>query len=496
MFIGLSGAAFAQQEGEPAAVPLSMFTLGGELGGGLMFTPQTTQGLYDLVAVDFSYTSAFFDFGGAFHMTNDGRFSSTEGWMAKAGNQYMMLDQGYSRLHYGGLAFEAGWLKPVASIATPYEVFLNPLSPGRFGMLFSWESGIFQYQSRYIAVNTRSSNTYDWGPASMYNTQTWSDKGVNYRLIALKFGDWRVGYEESSVYLRGFDPNYFFSPLPSILTNTLLTQGNNPWVQGGGVNDNTLMGLFSDYRSGPLYAEAQLLIDDINLNFLFPPGSPYLLNNENKLAWSIGAKYTFSFGTLGFWHGGSTAYTYEASYSDLPTNANTVPYEYTYYPTIAWNGTIIDPRDLNIGFPWGENALAFKVTFDTDLFVDTPWAFALDSSIEWVISGSKSPDKPWNQYGDDNLIPQRIQLFNVFGTETLEHVLIFHVGASKTLGDWRFRVGLDIGGDFNAPVSYVMTDLLPTSVEPPIYLPQAGNNKLIFALVLGVHYAWTPGPAR
>ena len=87
-----------------------------------------------------------------------------------------------------------------------------------------------------------------------------------------------------------------------------------------------------------------------------PPGSPFLLNNENKLAWSIGGKYKFPFGTIGFWHGGATAYTYEASYSNyatLPYNANTVPYEYMYYPTVVWNGNIIDPRDSNIGFPWG-----------------------------------------------------------------------------------------------------------------------------------------------
>ncbi|MGA2477372.1 MAG: hypothetical protein ABSG63_01320 [Spirochaetia bacterium] len=486
-------AAFAQQSPSPA----TGFTLGTELGGGYENLPNRIPTWYDLLGVDFAYTSAFFDMGGAFHMTNDGKYTPTEGWMVKAGNQYMMLDLGYTRLHYGGLAFEAGYLKPVSSVETPYEVFLNPLAPSSFGMVLSWETSGFLYESRYIAVNTRSSNTYDWGPASMYNTQTWLDKGVNYRLIALKFGDLRIGYEESSVYLRSFDPNYFFSPLPSVLTNTLLTQGHNPWTQGNSGNDNSLMGLFSDYRSGPLYAEAQLLIDDINLNFLFPPGSPFLLNNENKLAWSIGGKYKFPFGTIGFWHGGATAYTYEASYSNYnaasgPINANTVPYEYMYYPTVVWNGNIIDPRDSNIGFPWGENAIAFKVTFDTDLFTDQPWAFALDSSLEYVISGSKSPDKPWNQYGDDSLIPQRIQLFNVFGPETLEQVLILHAGATKQLGDFRVRAGLDIGGDFNAPI---VLQLPPNSgsVEPPLLLPLLGNNKLIFAIELSVRYVFTPG---
>jgi hypothetical protein len=109
-----------------------------------------------------------------------------------------------------------------------------------------------------------------------------------------------------------------------------------------------------------------------------------------------------------------------------------------------------------------------------------------------VINGSKSPDKPWNQYGDDSLIPQRIQLFNVFGPETLEQVLILHVGASKQLGDFRIRAGLDIGGDFNAPIA-LQLPMNSGSVEPPIYMPKGGNNKLIFALRIGVHYAYTPG---
>ena len=74
--------------------------------------------------------------------------------------------------------------------------------------------------------------------------QTWRDKGVNYRLMSLTFGDWTFGYEESAVYIdRAFDPLYFLSPMPSILTNALLTVGSTPWSTSG--NDNSLMGLFA-----------------------------------------------------------------------------------------------------------------------------------------------------------------------------------------------------------------------------------------------------------
>ena len=76
-----------------------------------------------------------------------------------------------------------------------------------------------------------------------------------------------------------------------------------------------------------------------------------------------------------------------------------------YYPVVVFGGNPMDPRDSNIGFPWGENALAFKVTFDTDILKGTEWAFGLSTSIEYVLNGSKSPDNPWHQYQYDSQIP-------------------------------------------------------------------------------------------
>jgi hypothetical protein len=451
-----------------------------ELGGGYSTTAGTA---YDLGSVGFSYSSPFIDFGAAFHVTNDGKYASTEPWMVRAGNQYFMLDEGYTRLHAGGLSFEGGYLQSLSAIETPYEVFLNPLAPSSLGMALSYEDGLFQYQSRWIGVNLRSSNTYPYGTGG-----TWSDKGVNYRLMALKLGDLRVGYEESSVYLRAFDPNYFFSPLPSILTNTILTQGANPWTQAGGGNDNSLMGLFADYKSGPVYAEAQILVDDINLNFLFPAGSSFYSPNLDKLAWSIGGKYAFPFGTIGFWHGGATAHTYASTYS-VGTDINAIPYEYMYLPTVVYNGSIVDPRASNIGFQWGENALAFRVTYDAEPFGGTPWAFSLSAHLEYVLNGSKSPDNPWHEYSKPGEIPDRIQLFNVGGSEVLEQYLILHTGVKKQLGDFQVRAVFDIGGDFNSPVEYRTASMLST--EPAMLTPLLGNNKLLLALELAVRYTYS-----
>jgi hypothetical protein len=448
-------------------------------------------GIYDMGAAGFSYSTDYFDIGGAFHVANDGKYIPTDSWMYTVGNQYFVLDNGYTRLHAAGLAFESGYLQALSTIDTPYEVFLNPDGHSALGMVLSYENSFFQYESRWIGANMRSSNTYDYGVAP--NMVPWQDKGVNYRLIAVKFSGFRVGYEESSVYLRAFDPNYFFSPLPSILTNSILSQGKNPWTQGGTQNDNSLMGLFSDYKSGPIYAEAQLLVDDINLNFLFPSNSPLNVPNLNKLAWSIGGKYTFPFGTIGFWHGGATAHTYAATYSDYtasPANPNTIPYEYMYYPVVQFNGNPMDPRDSNIGFPWGENALAFKITFDTDLLQGSPWAFGLSTSVEYVINGSKSPDNPWHQYTTFAEIPERIQLFNVGGPETLNNIIILHAGASKKFGNLEVRLAVDVGGDINALGVTTPPDVVGGVTEPAMLVAVPGRNYLILDLVLAVRYTF------
>jgi hypothetical protein len=483
----LAATVLPQLAAQDSSAPFYGLTLSAELGGGYTmgqyYQSAGTGNAYDLGVFSFDYTSPYVDFGAGFRVTNDGKYAATEGWMSKIGNQYFLLDEGYTRLHFGGLSFEGGFIPARSTIDTPYEVFLNPEARATLGMAITYEDSLIQYQSRWISVNMSSSNTYDWAPGTK-----WSDKGVNYRLIAVKLGDLRVGYEESSVYLRTFDANYFLSPLPSILTNTLLTQGTNPWTQGGGSNDNSLMGLFADYKSGPLYTEAQFLVDDINLNFLTTWWDPSLYSsNLDKFAWSIGGSYKFSFGTIGFWHGGATAYTYEATYSDS-TSVNTIPYEYMYLPTVVFNGSIIDPRDSNVGFQWGENAIAFRLTYDYEPFSGTPWEFQLSSHLEYVIKGSSSPDNPWNIYSTWSDIPYRIELFDVTPNEVLEQYLILHTGAKKQLGDFQVSVVFDIGGDFNSPQAYTPAG---PPVQSAILQPILGNNKLLLALELGVRYTYS-----
>jgi hypothetical protein len=464
-----------------------------ELEAGIGYTSEGTTwaGFYDLARINAGFSSDFLDLGFAFHVTNDGHYEPKSWWLQELGGQYFVLDEGFTRLHTGNLLFEGGYLKALSSIETPYEVFINPGGHSSLGMVLGYTGSVFEYESRWIGVNIRSSNTYGYG---QHTDEPWRDKGVNYRLLSVRLGDWRVGYEESTVYMdRAFDPLYFLSPMPSILTNSVLTVGGAPWAQGGEVNDNSLMGLFAEYRSGPAYAEVQLLVDDLNPNFLLSEDSPLaFLKNLTKLAWSLGGQYRFGFGTLGFWHGGATAHTFAATYPtnlpDPPYDMNTLPYEYVYYPVVEYDDKMLDVRDSSIGFPWGENALAFRVTFDTEILESSPWGFGLRASLEYVMNGSKSPDNPWHEYTEMSSIPQRIQLFNVGGPEVLEHRITLHAKATKQLGDFEARIGIDIGGVFNGLEAWYGTPEMIARDEPPILKPEKGNNRFVFVVELGARY--------
>jgi hypothetical protein len=476
-------------------LPADDVSVGLEAGGGYTTEGTAWAGFYDLGRVDLGFSSEFLDLGFAFHVTNDGKYDFTDFWMEDIGNQYFMLDEGYTRLRAGRLLFEGGFLRALSSLDTPYDVFLNANGHSSPGMLLAYKGSRFEYESRWIGVNIRSQYTYGYGDAAKA-AEYWRDKGVNYRMIAVHLGDWRIGYQESTVYLdRVFDPLYFLSPMPSILSNTILTQGHNPWVAQG--NDNSLMGLFAEYRSGPAYAVAQLLIDDINLNFLLPEGSPLASStNLTKLAWSLGGTYRLAGGTVGFWHGGATAHTYAAVYPgydpsiDYPYDANTLPYEYTWYPVSVWEGHAIDLRDSSIGFPWGENALAFRLTYDTEILQRYPWGFGFLASLEYVINGSKSPDNPWHEYTRHSDIPQRIQLFNVGGDEVLEHRITLHVGATKELGDFELKLAFDVGGVINGLEPYVwpVGSNWDLRNEPLMLRPVKGNNRFLFVVHFGARY--------
>jgi hypothetical protein len=430
---------------------------------------------YIAALAGYSYGSNNFEMAASFYYLNDGKHAPSEGWMSSVGGGlYLMMNEGYTKIKEGALSFTGGYLRAKGTVDTPYDALVNGNRIGSLGADLYYENGGFTYESRWICVNMNSIWTYGSDYGSGMATEPWADRGVNYRAFSYDFGKLRLGYEESAIYLgRSFDALYFLSPMPAILTNTLVNQAvANPWVEDS--NDGCIMGLFGEYRLDDLYLEAQFEIDDINIPY-------FIASNEDKFAWSLGGKWKTQYGTFSFYHGGATQYTYEATYG-VANTANVYPYQYTYYPLTSDSGSmLLDITDNSIGFMYGENSLAFKVGYQNTLFPDFQGGFALDTAFEYVLNGEKSPDNPWGTYESCNDIPYRIGLFN--GDSVLEQRLIASASVAKSFGEWKIKVGLTIGEILNC----LGVESL-VSGEPAFYVPQDGTNRFVFEISLAGSY--------
>ena len=249
------------------------------------------------------------------------------------------------------------------------------------------------------------------------------------------------------------------------------------------------MGFFGEYEDGGLYLEAQVLVDDINASILAPVlgwAIPSLntITNLSKVAWSLGGTFDSAVGRFGFYHGGALKYTFEATYSNV--TYSDLPYEYTYYPiTEFYTGSEYRPLDYTenyIGYKYGENNLAFLADYTTELFSDTPYAFGLYSSLEWVLNGSKSPSNPWHEYVNWTEIDVPSELLS---DGTIEHTLQLNIILSKPFRNWLFTLDGTLGYVWNR---LELTELVPG--EPKIYVPTAGNDHPVASFTFRADYLW------
>ncbi len=257
----------------------------------------------------------------------------------------------------------------------------------------SVKGGRFTYESRWIRLNSNALQPIRAGDL----TSAYPDRGANYKVFAVELGHWRFGLQDTAVYYgREFDAEYFLSPIPSILTQMVTKRDSTPWQEDA--NDNSILGLFAEWRPPWGYLYAQWLVDDISLNFLIPWflrdtfGNPTV---ANKWAWSVGGHWDLPFGRLGFYHAGATKYTFAATEDDKP-------YGYTYYPAVEYSlddtmtdfEAVLDPQDNYLGYKYGENNLAFRLELS---HLPHPVLGAdFQAALEYVLSGSKSPANPWH----------------------------------------------------------------------------------------------------
>jgi hypothetical protein len=467
------------------------FSLSFLFGGYLGNFRYKTGFLSDEIRGILDYDDGFFDFTIDFSLLNDDKYGTDSVFLL---GHYFDFNDCTAGFAYGDLSLSGGRGIHTDVVDTPYSVYISSAEIPSLFLDLAYDSERFLYETRWIELNARSRNTYT-GTDIAY-----ADRGMTYKVFALNMGDLRFGYQDAYVYLnRSFDAESFLCPLPMFFLELIKTAAGRPWREVN--NPNSLMGFFVDIKKPDWYFESQLLVDDINasaLKYILGDLIPALNNIENlsKLAWSAGGRYRFPFGTIGFYHGGATKYTFEATYTSKSNPSwydeetapyySVLPYEYCYYPaTTYFSGSTertISYIDSYIGYKYGENNIAFLVDYENVFFGGTKYEFDLYGSLEYVISGSKSPANPWHEYDSWLEIEVPVELLS---DDVLEHTLALTVSASKRIGAWGFSLYAELGYVWNE-LGLVETEA--GSAEPKIWRPIEGSDRFISGVSLTASY--------
>lgn len=443
-------------------------------------TVDETSGFFDKTGFSMLFNYHWFDLAMDIRYTNDGKYEPEEArW---TGSHYLFPGQNYISAAVSPFRFEFGRLDPQSVLDTPYSLYISSNEITSLGARLEFDGDFFFYRTQWIQLNFNSEMEYEAGiDTDPADTDYWRDRGANHKTWGIRLGDFLFGFQDSSVYLdKSFDPEYFASPLPQFLTQLFRTHGGKPWSEQN--NENILMGFFCQYNPADWYAYGQLLVDDINASFV--PGVD--ADNLSKMAWSAGVEWDSPYGGLAFYTAGATKYTFEATYSDSDSYS-LMPYEYTYYPATEFPFSsgpdhVLWYYDNYIGYKYGENNLAFNLTYKNTFLKDDPWEFSIDGGLEWVINGSKSPANPWHEYQSWLEIDVPAEWLN---DPVLENILRMNVHAEKKI--WKFNIFLDL------ELGYVWNGLLLEEIdpdEPKRFVPSAGNNFPLYSVGLGVLFDW------
>ena len=256
--------------------------------------PRVYDNLHTALRYDYRFAHVVADLS----LLNDQKYTPYEPYTL---GRYFSINAGGMVLDFGILKVSGGRLPHRDLVDSPYSLFISSHTHPDILADITFRGGPFTYETRWIRLNTRSLAGYP-------------ERGANYKVFAIQLGDWRFGLQDSAIYVnRVFDEEYFFSPIPNIVTQMIANGSGKPWGQDA--NDNSIMGLFVERRRPESYFYAQWLVDDISLDFLIPDS----LRDEfgerkipQKMAWSIGGSCRLPFGRLGFYHAGATKFTFEA----------------------------------------------------------------------------------------------------------------------------------------------------------------------------------------
>lgn len=415
---------------------------------------------------DLSHEYEYFKFLADMSLNSDEKYGTEQG--GGLDKYYYYMNNGGVSMKYENIEFDAGIFEHYDEVHSPYSLFISSLGNNSMILNFRFEDDNFFYGSRWIRLNKNSALSYP-------------DRGANYKVYGLKFGNIRFAYQDSIVYTgRYFDAEYFLNPIPNFFVQYINVSSGNPWQQNG--NDNSIMGFLIDIEEDYYYAYAQILVDDINMNrFLKPEG----YQNPDKIAWSLGGNFDTNFGNIGLYHAGATKYTFEP-YGNSTQNTM---YGYTYYPDVEYEVKTINKTILNednyIGYYNGENNISFMITYNNE---KNSSDLLYKGSIEYSVSGSKSPANPWHEKPDWNSgIDGHKNSTKLLDESVLENKLIWK-------NYFKFNVLNNLSIGFRADEGYIFNKLKLVDAEPEsehnnikYYKP---SNENVPILILGIYFEY------
>ncbi|WP_075780556.1 hypothetical protein [Marinitoga sp. 1137] len=413
---------------------------------------------YQKVIFEFVHDYEGFNFIIELNALNDGKYKPSQPDVYYKGFYFYMKNGGVL-INKNNYEISFGRLQHSDIVDSPYSLFISSKKNSAIILDFEYEDKSFFYESRYIELNRESTIGYP-------------DRGANFKNYGIKIGNFRLGYEESIVYVgTSFDIEYFVNPIPNFFIQYINISSGKPWTHG--YNANSILGFMVDYLDKNKYLYGQILVDDINTNRIFAPNS---YQNPDKIAWSLGGKISTKFGKLGIYNAGATKYTFEP-YGNENTNTK---YGYTYYPDVIYKygGEKTIPLEENyIGYINGENNLSFMITYENIIN-----NINLKSNFEYSISGSKSPANPWHELLNWDELGKKSGTKFLDG-ERLEHKCTFNLFADYEFLGIKFMNELTLKYTKNK-LKLVSPENLVEYNEIKYFVP-SDNSEISWNLLLG-----------
>lgn len=375
------------------------------------------------------------------------------------GSAAEIVEAGMS-VRLGPLDLAFGHLPNRDVIESPYSLFASGADRRALIGEISYSGERFFFMNRWIGLNANLDGGIYESEVTTDGARLDSDRGAVLKYYGLKFGGLRVGFEDVSVYTGAyFDPLFFMNPAPGFFVQYVSTASGRPWSRLG--NQNSILGFFADYDGGEWSAYGQVLVDDFNMNrFLDPSG----VQNPDKVALSLGGTWDSPWGFLGLHAAAATKYTFSSVGGEF--------YSYTYYPGSAvYSGGYyvgIPLEEQMVGYVHGENSLALMATWAAEIA-----GFALDTGLEFTLSGAKSPANPWHD-GED---------WSETGTRWLDSALLekrilASLDGSRAFGDFLVTLSCSFGYVANRLALTVPADANSDGNQEPFWQPSTDSGLL------------------